>query len=93
MRRSRNAVKSSKKKKKKHEPLPPQKKRKAEKGKKQKMKGWLATKTFVEIHEKGVSNNARVSKSVEEINWQQSGKTLEIYSVKGIRGLRRKLNS
>lgn len=89
MRRSRNAVKSPRKKK--H--ALPKKKRKAKKGKKQKMKGWLATKTFVEIHEKGVSNNARVSKSVEEINWQQSGKTLEIYSVKGIRGLRRKLNS
>lgn len=57
------------------------------------MKGWLATKTFVEIREKGVSNNVRVSKSVEKINWHQSGKTLEIYSVNGIRGLGRKLNS
>lgn len=65
-----------------------------EKGKKQKMKGWLGTKTFVEIHEKGVSNNVRVSKCVEGINWQQSEKNLgNLFRERNSLRLRRKLNS
>lgn len=66
--------------------------KKAEKGKKQKMKGWLGTKTFVEIREKGVSNN--VSKCVEGINWQQSEKNLgNLFRERNSLRLRRKLNS
>lgn len=44
------------------------------------MKGWLGTKTFVEIREKGVSPSVW-----RELIGSSQRKTLEIYSVKGIR--------